>query len=305
MDAILIKLGESLGLSYSQDYLTLTGTYKTFKLYIYQFSNINSFTIKFPFTLDTPTSDYMTSNLVDTIRSKYTNVSKCELLDGTLVINLKGSNDETSDIKALTDIIDDVTDFASANALNSCCEICKLNLPAELHDIDNTLYLMCNDCHTKLENQSLRGYKKESSSANIITGTIGALLGSLLGVVLWVIIFELGYIASICGMVIAIGAMKGFKLFGGKLNNFGIIISILITIAMVYLSNYLSYSIDFYNYFKTVEPITVLESIKNLGKLIAESPDLKSEFNKNLLMGYGFTLLGAFSTFKNALKSKA
>ncbi|MGL5354727.1 MAG: hypothetical protein ACRDA5_15650, partial [Clostridium sp.] len=208
------------------------------------------------------------------------------------------------DISTFTNIIDDVVAFAEANALNSCCEICKLNLSKNLHDVNNTLYLMCDSCNINLQNSTLKSYEKDISGSNIITGTIGALLGSLVGVALWVIVFQLGYIASICGMIIAICAMKGFQLFGGKLNKSGIIITLIITIAMVYLSNYLSYSIDVYNAFKATEDITVFDAIRNLGNLFAEFPDLKSEFNKNLLMGYGFTLLGTFSIFKNALKSK-
>ena len=56
------------------------------------------------------------------------------------------------------------------------------------------------------------GYKtmeREKRQENIVAGVVGAFLGTLLGVVCTVVIGQMGYVASISGLVMAVGALKG------------------------------------------------------------------------------------------------
>ena len=53
---------------------------------------------------------------------------------------------------------------------------------------------------------------------NIPAGIVGAFLGTLLGVVCTVVIGQLGYVASVSGLIMAVGALKGYELLGGRLS---------------------------------------------------------------------------------------
>ena len=56
-------------------------------------------------------------------------------------------------------------------------------------------------------------------------GIVGALIGSLIGAVVIVIVGQLGYVAAVSGLVMAICTLKGYEMLGKKLGTPGIIIS--------------------------------------------------------------------------------
>ena len=67
--------------------------------------------------------------------------------------------------------------------------------------------------------------EREKRQENIVAGVVGAFLGTLLGVVCTVVIGQMGYVASISGLVMAVGALKGYELLGGRLSKKGAVIS--------------------------------------------------------------------------------
>ena len=56
-------------------------------------------------------------------------------------------------------------------------------------------------------------------------GVVGALIGSLLGAASIILLSQLGYVAAISGVIMAVCALKGYELLGGKLTKKGVIIS--------------------------------------------------------------------------------
>lgn len=143
--------------------------------------------------------------------------------------------------------------------------------------------------------------KKRSNS--VIFGIVGAVLGSLIGVILWILLYNFGYIASISGIVMVICAIKGYEKFSGEVDKKALIIILIITIIMVYIATHLSYGVEIYTVFKE-DGITIFDGIRSVGSFLSEIPDLKSSFITDLLMGYFFTVLGTFSTFKRIFFSE-
>ena len=80
--------------------------------------------------------------------------------------------------------------------------------------------------------------------SNPVLGIIGAVIGACIGVVIWVVIYHLGFIAAIGGYAIAAGAMKGYELLGGSLDVKGICFSILVSLLMVFVANYVSWVVE-------------------------------------------------------------
>lgn len=71
--------------------------------------------------------------------------------------------------------------------------------------------------HLQEQNQQAELGKKE----NVVAGVVGALLGSLLGVACIVLLGQLGYVAAVSGIVMAICTMKGYELLGIGMIVFG------------------------------------------------------------------------------------
>lgn len=132
-----------------------------------------------------------------------------------------------------------------------------------------------------------------------ITGLIGAIIGSLIGVAAWVLIYKLGFIAGIAGAITAICAMKGYKILGKVLDKKGVILSIIITIVMIYIANRISWAWEiFVVYTKDFgEDITFLDAFLNVDGVVQGS-DLTLVYYKDLIIGY---ILTACASYRNII----
>lgn len=142
-----------------------------------------------------------------------------------------------------------------------------------------------------------------SKPENVITGTVGALIGAALGAGSIILLSQIGYIASISGLILAICTLKGYELLGGKLGVKGILISLIFMLATPYLADRLDWAIVVMNAYAD-EDVTLGQAFAMVPALIEEGAIEESEYIKNLLMIYGFVVLGAFSTVRNLFKKK-
>ena len=78
---------------------------------------------------------------------------------------------------------------------------------------------------------------------NVLLGIVGAFLGSLVGVVVMVILDRIGFVASISGVVMTLGAVWGYNRFGKALSTKSMIICVIIVAAMIYIGNMVCWAI--------------------------------------------------------------
>lgn len=146
----------------------------------------------------------------------------------------------------------------------------------------------------------------ESASvpSNIPLGVVGALLGAAIGAVAWIALYQLGYIASLCGLLMFFLAMKGYGLLGRKTDKTGIILSAVITLLMIFVAVYLSWTVSIYLELKELNMNPTVQVALEWTKVILADPEAKGDFLKDLLSGYGLGLLGIAPTvvrhFQNA-----
>lgn len=161
---------------------------------------------------------------------------------------------------------------------------------------------LCQDCYNAKssmagQNQQMENQKKE----NLVGGIVGALLGSLVGVIAIIILSQLGYVAAISGIIMAVCTLKGYELLGGKITKKGVIASVIVMLVMVYVGDRLDWAIvvsrelgmDFFTSFRAV-PILMEEGMIDSGS-----------YTGNLAMIYLFTAIGAVPTILGHLKKKA
>lgn len=151
--------------------------------------------------------------------------------------------------------------------------------------------------------QMMSGAPKAKAGSNVVTGIIGALLGSLVGVALWVGIYKLGYIAGIAGAIMIVSAMFGYEKLGGSLDLKGIIISVVICIGMIYISERICISMELYEEFKDYKyyfgDVSFSDCYKSMFAILKDA-EKESVFWGELGIGY---LLFAIASVSYIVKS--
>ena len=133
---------------------------------------------------------------------------------------------------------------------------------------------------------------------NFVTGIVGAFLGSLIGVVFIVLIGQMGYIASISGVIMAVCALKGYEILGGRLSAKGIAAACILIVVMTYMGNKLDWAVSAASVFE----ISLLEAFRAIDYFLDEGVIEASAYWVNLFLLYLFTLLGAVPTIIGSLR---
>lgn len=138
---------------------------------------------------------------------------------------------------------------------------------------------------------------------NLLTGIVGALIGAAIGGGAIILLSQLGYVASLSGLVLAICTLKGYELLGGKLSTRGVIVSVLLMLVTPYIADRIDWAIVIMQEFAS-EGVTFNEGFALVPIFLADEAIDAFDYWKNLLMVYGFTALGAVSTVVSAFKKK-
>ena len=138
---------------------------------------------------------------------------------------------------------------------------------------------------------------------NIVLGLVGAFLGSLLGVVAIVILGQLGYIASISGIIMGVSTLTGYEKFSKGSSVIGLILSSIICVGMVFVAYNIDYVVAIMRQFSDVG-LTAPEAYEALQLELRLSHEYKSNFNSGLLMLYLFTALGLVPIIFQKIKER-
>lgn len=205
----------------------------------------------------------------------------------------------------IREILDRTVSYLAQNGFVPCCGSCGNEVPVALCSFNNAMDFMCDSCYNGICN-SLEDNRQElaAKKGNIVTGIVGALLGALLGGVLWVLIYQLGYIAGLAGLVGAVCALKGYEKFGGRINVAGVVISLAIVAAVIYVAHNLGCAIEIR---KAVEEYWGLDcSISDAFRMIPdflEDSEFSLAYWKDLLIGYALTAVASFATVKSMFQN--
>ena len=151
---------------------------------------------------------------------------------------------------------------------------------------------LCYNCFVNLQqNQAVNSSEKQKKKENIVGGIVGALIGSLLGAACIVLLGQLGYVAALSGVIMAVCTMKGYDLLGGKLSTIGV---------MTYTGNRLDWAISVAQGFE----VDIATAFRSVPLLIEEEIIDAASYWANLVMVYVFVLIGAIPTVVNTMKNQ-
>lgn len=136
---------------------------------------------------------------------------------------------------------------------------------------------------------------------NVLTGTVGALIGAAIGAGAIILLSQLGYVAAISGLILAVCTLKGYELLGGRLSIKGIIISIVLMLITPYIADRLDWAIVIMNSYSDMG-VTFGQAFSAIPALIQEGAIELSDYITNLVMLYVFAAIGAFGTLLSLFK---
>ena len=181
------------------------------------------------------------------------------------------------------------------------CDNCRMQLD------DRTV--TCPYCgSTELSELKVRANPLEpepKGAGNVVAGVVGAFLFALIGGVLYFIVYQLGYIAGICGLVIFVLANFGYHLFakGEKDTIPGLVTAVIMTVLVIFLSEYIALSYEIFTVFRDDFDITMFDAIRATPEFLSD-PEIMGPVGKDLLMAYGFSIIGIIGNFSNRRKAK-
>lgn len=144
--------------------------------------------------------------------------------------------------------------------------------------------------------------QKDEATGSYLTGLLGALGGSVIGAVAWAIVLNLGYVASLVGLLIGWLAEKGYRLMKGKQGKAKVLILIVAIILGVVLGTVGGDVMTLAGMMNNGElPGFVFADIPwFLATMWAESPEYRQGMISNIGMGLLFAALGVYAILKKA-----
>ncbi len=240
-----------------------------------------------------------TADVIRKVGSVTKGVVKSQLEGNKVVILLMGGTDKCCTERTVS-ALERISMYFHENGYVDVCENCgKVVDSVSFYGQGGDRSHFCSNCIENAEQiMASRRLAESDIPENVALGFLGAIIGSLLGVVAIILLGWAGFVASIGGLLMAVGVLYGYKTLGGKLSVKGIVISVAVMIVMTYVSERAVWSMVICDALsENYNNVSMLAVFLNFNGIIAEA-EMAGAFIKDLLLVYGFTALGAFPTIK-------
>lgn len=229
----------------------------------------------------------------------------CKVLTGCTVqrfrvnflVKLAGNQNKMAE--ALRSALDTVFTFLRTNQYTNCCEHCGRPENVDAYTVSGSAHLLCEPCFGQVsEAAAAQNQTKMQKKEQILPGAVGALIGSLIGAVVIVLVGQLGYVAAVSGLVMAICTLKGYEMLGKKLGTPGIIISCVLMILMTFFAYQADWAITAAQFYRT----DFFTAFRAMMDLIAEGYVDSGDYFGGLAQLYLFAVVGAVPTIISMAK---
>ena len=145
----------------------------------------------------------------------------------------------------------------------------------------------------------------ENSNGSILSGVVGAFLFSIIGGLLYFVVYQIGFVAGICGLVIFVLANFGYGLFAktkDKNSLAGLITSIIAMIVMIFLAEFLCVSFEIYQEFKDAGA-TFFDAVRATPEFLA-MPEVGEAIAGDLVFAYIFGFIASIGNIVTIVKAR-
>lgn len=190
-------------------------------------------------------------------------------------------------------------DMLKMEGFTNGCELCGESKETEAAYVAGRPIFLCGECYDRVS-QNAEAYtaNEKNKKENLVGGIVGALIGSLIGAGSIVLLSQLGYVAALSGVIMAVCALKGYEMLGGKLSKKGILITVVIMIIMTYVGDRVDWAIAVARELE----IDIFYGYRLIPYLVSEDAIDISSYIANLVLVYAFLLLGAIPTIRSAIR---
>jgi len=232
-------------------------------------------------------------------RKKYR--AKTTKVNGNVVTVLLNSEVKRIKPEDVAVFLNEATAFLVEKGYRSGCTVCGED-SGEGYTLQGGLVRpMCAPCHEKMAAAAAEIRQERATSGSYLTGLIGAVLGAIIGVIPWVLVGMLGYIASVCGLVMAYLSYKGYTLLRGRRGRGMTWILIIVLVVFTYIAILAGEGIAGYQQLINEGYSVSIPEYILLVILLPFIPE-GSVLWGNIALGWFFAGLGSFSLLRKAGK---
>ena len=201
--------------------------------------------------------------------------------------------------------INNLVTFLHTRGYVACCQYCGQEVPTTGQVVVNSYMNLCEECVNKMRHDMTIAYQQKSQKKeNLIGGMVGAFLGSIIGILCIIFFSQMGRVAVISGVVMAVCTLKGYEMLGSKLTKKGIAVCIIMMLAMTYVGDRMDWAIMIVRELESGWGTDLLTAYRFVPNLLAEGYIDSGSYWANLALLYAFTIGGAVPTVSNIVKQR-
>lgn len=191
--------------------------------------------------------------------------------------------------------------FLRTHGFYNACQMCGKPGQADGCVVGGEVMNLCPACYALVQQgKQMESEKLANTRENVPAGIVGALLGSLAGVVCIIVLSQLGYISVISGLVMALCALKGYELLGGKLTKVGATVTFVLMLIMTYVGDRIDWAIVIARELGW----GFGESFLSVGDLMQMGALDAGAYWGNLVLLYVFLIVGAVPIMLGSLRKR-
>lgn len=202
----------------------------------------------------------------------------------------------------LPEALDEIAAFLRSEGYEDCCQSCGHPAATTACMTGGAVTMLCETCYAEISRRLAD--EPETKTENPAAGVVGALMGSLIGVAVMLAISQLGYVAAISGVVMAVCTLLGYEKLAGRASMKGIFISCALILVMTYLGDRMDWAILAWRELGDYYGLSLFDAFQLVPLMLEEDIIDAGTYYGNLVLQYGFVLLGAVPTVRVSLKSR-
>lgn len=163
----------------------------------------------------------------------------------------------------------------------------------------------CSHCGAALAPAPQKPVAEIQKPENVLAGVVGAILGAAIGAVVIVVLSQLGVVAALSGIILAVCTMKGYELLAGRMSTKGMIIAVILVLVTPYIADRIDWAIVLVRDLgREGLQLSYGEAFKSVPEMVELGVIDSDTYTGNLVQLYLFTALGAVGTLFSGKKKK-
>lgn len=299
------QLALAVGLQFDEQQNVLYGEKNGYPLVVYAADSQYPNLLTINMAVKAPAGQTLTKEEIKTVCKEHKGVTVMKHDNYLFSMTVKASANQEKLKEYLSEALNVAGNFLTSKGYEACCQLCADTVKTTPYQVNGVNLLICEACAVKLRQDStIKKQQNQQKKENLVGGIVGALLGSVLGILCIILCSQMGRVAVLSGVVMAVCTLKGYELLGGKLSKKGIVISILMMLVMTYIGDRIDWAIMVFREVGADWEIGFFDAYQLIPVLVEEEMIESSNYWYNIVLLYMFTIVGVIPTVRSTLREK-